>query len=72
VHLVPGWGTRAGKIKTAGAILFDRSRLRKKRVKLPIMAEYDPTFCGYFAYPFIIRSSLIEAKFVSRIVVIFN
>jgi hypothetical protein len=72
VHLVPSWGTRAGKIKTAGAILFDRSCLRKKRVKLSIVAEYDPTLCGYFADPFIIGGSLIEAKFVLRIVVIFN
>jgi hypothetical protein len=72
VHLVPSRGTCSGKIKASGAVLFDRSRLRKKRVKFSIMTKDDPAFGRYFADPFVIRSRLIEVEFIFGVVVIFN
>jgi hypothetical protein len=72
VHLIPRWGTRAGKIKASCTILFDGGGFRQKSVKFSIMAENYPAFCRYFADPFIIGCLFIEAKLVLRIVVIFN
>ncbi|MHC2250052.1 hypothetical protein ACVJH7_009359 [Bradyrhizobium elkanii] len=72
MHFVPSRQTRSGQIEASGIVLLYSGCLRKKGMKLAIMAENYPAFPRNFANPFIIRSLVAESEFVFRIVVVLN